>query len=146
MRPVTTITWTPASRARRSAAIVRGRSTASSATSVRSKSHANASTCAGNSGGRISPLGVAGDGGDVRRDVVDLLLGELPLERRHRAGAVRHALVDELGVRLRLVEVGADGAGRAGVGERVAGGAPGGGEDGLARGRVALGAATRLRA
>src|SRR5829696_5052376 len=124
MRPVTTITWTPASRAQRSAASVRGRSTASSATSVRSKSHANASTCAGNSGGRISPLGVAGDGGDVRRDVVDLLLGQLSLEGRHR-----------------LVEIWSDVARRAGVGERVAGGAAGRGEDGLARGRVALGAA-----
>ena len=74
---------------------------------------------------------------DVRSDVRDLLVGELAGERRHRAHALRDAGHDELGVRLGVVEIRPDGAGRAGVGERVAADAAGAREDGLAGGRVA---------
>ena len=55
IRPVTSRTWMPAARAASIAAIVRGRRTPSSAISVRSRSHANASTRRGKSAGRISP-------------------------------------------------------------------------------------------
>ena len=51
---------------------------------------------------------------------------------------LRDAGDDELLVRLRVVEVRADGAGRAGVGERVAAPTAGAREDCLAGGRVAL--------
>ena len=51
MRPVTIVTWRPASRAASRAAIVRGRSSPSSAISVRSRSHASASTWLGKSSG-----------------------------------------------------------------------------------------------
>ena len=74
---------------------------------------------------------------DVRGDVRDLLIGELAGERRHRAHALRDAGHDELVVRLGVVEIRADGAGRAGVREGVAADAAGAREDGLAGGRVA---------
>ena len=79
----------------------------------------------------------AGDAGDVGRHVGDLLLAELALERRHRAGAVGDAVRHERFVGLRLVEVRADRAGGARVRERVARDAAGGDEDLLARRRVA---------
>ena len=60
---------------------------------------------------------------------VDLILRQLPGEGRHHAEPVRDAVGDELGRRLGRVEVGADRAGRAGVGERVAGRAARRGED-----------------
>ena len=42
-------------------------------------------------------LRLARDGRDVRRHVLDLLVAQLPLERRHRALAVRDARDDEVG-------------------------------------------------
>jgi hypothetical protein len=54
MRPVTTTTRIPAERAARIAAIVRGRSSASSPISVRSRSVAIASIERGKPSGRIS--------------------------------------------------------------------------------------------
>ena len=94
---------------------------------------------------RTESLRRSGDRRDVRRDVLDLLLGELVLERRHRARAVRHAVDDERRRRLRLVEVRPDRAGRPGVRERVARDAAGGLEHLLARGGVARGAALGRR-
>ena len=52
---------------------------------------------------------------DVGRDVRDLLRRQLALERRHRALAVDEAVDGEREVRLRVVEVRADRARRAGV-------------------------------
>src|SRR3972149_1773109 len=63
----------------------------------------------------------AGGLGHVGRDVGNLLLGELTLERWHRAPAVRDAVDDEVEGRLRLVAVRPDGARRARGGELVAG-------------------------
>ena len=71
----------------------------------------------------------AGDGRDVRGHVLDLLLGQPILERRHHAHTVRDALDDELVRGRGVVEVRADRAGRACVGERVAAAAPGRLED-----------------
>src|SRR5436189_4252648 len=71
----------------------------------------------------------AGHRGDVVGDRLDLLRRQLAAERRHRALPVRHALDDERAGRLRGVEVGSDGAVRAGVAERVARRAARGQED-----------------
>ena len=60
---------------------------------------------------------------DVGRDRVDLRLRQLSLERRHDALAVRDSVDHERLRRLRVVQVGADRAGRAGVLERVTAGA-----------------------
>ncbi len=81
----------------------------------------------------------------VRRDVLDLLLAERVLERRHCALAVRHAL-DRLVVRgARRVEVRPDRACRPCVRQRVAAAARGGAEeDLLARDCVSRGL-SRLR-
>src|SRR6185503_19884844 len=85
---------------------------------------------------RTESLRRAGHRRDVRRDVLDLLLGELTLEWRHGAHAVRDALYDEARRRLRLVEIRPDRAGRAGVGERMTGDAARGLEYLVARRRV----------
>jgi hypothetical protein len=74
----------PAARAAAIAATVRGRSTKSSAISVRSRSHANAATSRGKPSGRTM-LTAARDEG---RDVGDLLVAQITLERRHPAAAV----------------------------------------------------------
>src|SRR5512132_412204 len=95
IRPVTTITGMPASVARRIAAIVRGCNVVSVQTSVRSKSVATTRTSPGKSAGSCSALAVrvpARRLDDVGGDVRDLLVGQLALERRHRAGALRDAL------------------------------------------------------
>ena len=120
---------------RPSAARVRGRSSASFQTSVRSRSQAIARTSAREAVREDQPE-VAWT--DVRGDVRDLLRRELAAERRHHALPARHALDDERGRRLLLVEVRADRPGRARVLERVAALAAGGLEDLLARDRVAL--------
>ena len=62
----------------------------------------------------------AGRSHDVRGDVGDLLRRERVIERRHPAPAVRDLRGRVPVVRLLVVEVRADGAGRSGVGERVA--------------------------
>ena len=53
-------------------------------------------------------------------DLLDLLVAQLALERRHPAAAVGDLRLDEVRARTQLVEVRADLAGRAGRGERVA--------------------------
>src|SRR5215213_1916682 len=106
MRPVTTTTRMPASRAAASAASVRGRRTRSSPTSVRSKSHATAWSACGKSSGRASGAALAaGRLGDERRDVLDLLLAQLVGERRHPAAPVLDLLDGRVEARLQLVEV-----------------------------------------
>ena len=72
IRPVQTITRSPTSSARRSAASVRGRRTLSSQISVRSRSVATTSTSRGKSGGS-SGSGALGQEGD---EVGELLLVE----------------------------------------------------------------------
>src|SRR5436190_361161 len=121
IRPVTTITCRPASRARRSARIVRGRRTPSSQTSVRSKSVATTATSRGSPAGSSTPaLLTVGGGVDEGRHVADLLGAELPAEGRHRALALEDALHDQRQLGLRLVEVRSDGAVRVRGLERVA--------------------------
>ena len=96
---------------------------------VRSRSQANAWTCAGNAGGRISRRST----GRRTRDVGDLLRLELLSEGGHSALALGDPRHDELVARLRLVEVRADVAARTGGGEGMAAAAARAREDALAR-------------
>src|SRR4051794_2169435 len=77
--------------------------------------------------GRVRSLrlaGGAGPGGDVAGHALQLVVGQaLGLERGHAALAVRDVVERGVVVRLRVVEVRADLAAGAGVGERVAGAA-----------------------
>src|SRR5262249_53346947 len=75
---------------------------------------------------------LAGYGGDVLGDVLDLLWRQLAGELGHHALAVRDAVDHQRVGRLPVVEVRPDGAGRAGIRERVAARAAGGQEDLLA--------------
>ena len=87
-----------------------------------------------------------GDRRDVRGHVGDLLLVERARERRHSALPVRHAIEGELVVGLRLVEVGADLARGARVGERVTAAARRRAEEDLFAGdRIAFGGRSRGR-
>src|SRR5918992_5893168 len=67
--------------------------------------------------------------GDERRDVPDLLLAQLALERGHPAASAPHLVDDLVEGRVRLVEVRADRAARAGGLERVTAAAACLGED-----------------
>src|SRR5215210_5081293 len=71
--------------------------------------------------GDVDPgLLLAGVLADVLRDRLDLLLGQLVLERRHAAAPVRHLLDRGAKARLQLIEVRPDGAAGRGRRERVA--------------------------
>ena len=129
MRPVAMMTRMPASRARRSAARVRGRRTPSSAISVRSRSQASVSTRAGKQSGRLSSALRQQEG----HEVSELLLAQLlAVVLRHQVVGeplgdfrvrIDDRLEDEVGVLVGecVVEVRADLCRRAGRRERVAG-------------------------
>src|SRR4029078_6922492 len=72
---------------------------------------------------------LAGGGGDVLRDGLDLRVAQLALERRHRAPADLHLVGYDVRCRLDLVEVRPDCPGRTRGGERVAARAAGSLED-----------------
>ena len=76
---------------------------------------------------------------DERRHVVDLLRGEIVLERRHRALTVRDPLHDLVVRRRSIVEIGSDASARPGCGERMAAATTGRCKDLLAVRGVALG-------
>ena len=126
----------PAARAAPIAARVRGRSSASFQISVRSRSQANARTSRGKSSREDQPLPATDETYAATSAIC--FVRELAAERGHHALAVRHAVDDERGRRLRLVEVRPDRAGGARVLQRVAALAAGGREHLLAGGGVAL--------
>ena len=79
---------------------------------------------------------------DERRHVVDLLRGEMVLERRHRALTVRDPLHDLVVRRRSIVEIGPDASARPGCGERMAAATTGRCKDLLAVRGVALAASS----